>query len=278
MKITCPNCAASGNIPEHGIPDEGRFLSCPKCNHGFTVHKPRAGTDAYLVDTCPACAYSTFGEERFDTCPKCGVIVKAHVERQREEQSRAREQELLTRKYTGSDDPAIPEQEATPVAALVDKLHPVTLIGWACGLVSCVILVMGIWGLIEYSPAEIQAQLTAQREEPVSAWYVFSHHGLIPWIETLYGGAALLASFFFIQQKSVSLQLLSWLLRAAMVFIPLYQVIIFIVWIQEPIPHSLLGYFVEIINILFMTALCGIPIYLLHHFLGDKRVTSVVNQ
>lgn len=276
MKITCPNCNAIGNIPEHDIPDEGRFLSCPKCKHGFTVHKPRPGGDAYLVDTCPACAYSTFGEERFSTCPMCGVIVKNHVERQREEQARVRDQELLDKKFIRDDAPPPPEGESSPVADFVDNLHPVTLIGWGCAAAACIILGMGLWGLIEYNPTEIQAQLTAQREEPVSAWYVFSHFGLMPWIETLYGGAAMLAALFFIQHKLLSLQLLSWLLRAAFVFIPLYQVVSFIVWVQEPIPHSMLGYFVEIINILFMTALWGIPLFLLHYFLGNKRVTSVV--
>jgi predicted Zn finger-like uncharacterized protein len=276
MRITCPNCNATGNIPEHEVPEEGRFLSCPKCKHGFTVQKPRAGSDAYLVDSCPACAFSTVGEERFSTCPMCGVIVKTHIERQREEQARAHDQELLTKKYTSNDSPAAPEAESSPVAEFVDNLHPVTLVGWGCALAASIILAIGLWGLIEYNPAEIQAQLTSQLEEPVSGWYVFSHHGLMPWIETLYGGTALMAALFFIQHKLFSLRLLSWVLLAVLAFIPLYQVVNFIIWIQEPIPHSLLGYFVEIINILFMTALWGIPIFLLHRFLGDKRVTSVV--
>ncbi|HEY3309105.1 MAG TPA: hypothetical protein VGJ93_11675, partial [Desulfuromonadaceae bacterium] len=234
--------------------------------------------DAYLVDTCPACAFSTFGEERFSTCPTCGVIVKTHVERQREEQTRSRDQELLAKKYSCSDAPAPAEAESSPVADFVDNLHPVTLIGWGCAAAAGVILAIGLWGLIEYNPAEIQAQLTSQREEPVSAWYVFSHHGLMPWIETLYGAATLLTAFFFIKQKLISLQLLTWLFRGAMAFIPVYQVASFIVWVYQPIPHSMLGYFIEIVNILFMTALWGIPIFLLHRFLEDKRVTSVVRQ
>lgn len=278
MKITCPNCSAIGNIPEHDIPEEGRFLSCPRCKHGFTLQKPRASSDAYLVDTCPACTFSTFGNDRFSTCPKCGVIVKAHVERQREEQERVREQELLTRKFTREDELTSPVDDSTPVSEFVDNLHPVKIIGWGCASAAIVILLIGLWGLIEYNPAEIQAVLASQREESVSSWYVFSHYGLLPWIETIYGVAALMVSFLFIQQKFLSLRLLSWLLRAAMVFIPVYQIATFIIWIQEPISHSMLGYFIEIINILFMTALTVIPICLLHRFLGDKRVTSVIMQ
>lgn len=276
MKISCPNCHANGSIPEHEIPDEGRFLTCPRCKHGFTITKPRAGNDDYLVDTCPACAYSTFGEERFSVCPKCGAIAKTAIDRQREEQIRAREQELLTRKFGRDDDAPPPEPETSQVAAFVDKLHPVALIGWGCALVAVIILGMGIWELLQYDQGAIREQLAAQREEPVSVWYVFAHYGLLPWIETLYGVAALASAFFFIQQREISLKLLSWMLRAALVFIPVYQVICFVNWILEPIPHGLLGYFVEILNILFLSALWGVPLFLLDRFLKDKRVTSVV--
>ena len=72
MKISCPKCNASGSIPDHEVPESGRFISCPRCNEGFTVTKPRAGNDVYLVDTCPSCGFSTFGDETFGTCPKCG--------------------------------------------------------------------------------------------------------------------------------------------------------------------------------------------------------------
>lgn len=278
MKISCPNCNASGSIPEHEIPAEGRFLSCPRCKHGFTVTRPRAGGDDYLVDTCPVCAYSTFGEERFAACPKCGVIVKTAIERQREEQTRAREQELLTRKFSRDEVALPPEDYTSPVTAFVDNLHPVTLIGWGCALAAIIILGMGVWQLLQYNPGEIREQLVAQRDEQVSMWYVFAHYGLLPWIKTLYGGVALASSLFFIQQKEIALKLLSWTLRAALVFVPVYQVTEFVNWVLEPIPHVLLGYFVEIINILFVSALWGIPIFLLDRFLKDKRVTTVVRQ
>lgn len=121
MKINCPNCNASGNIPEYGIPDEGRFLSCPSCKHGFTINKPRSTNNAYLVDTCP----------------KCGMIVKVYVERQREELASARGQVLLGDKFTSQN--PVPPAEPVPssVGDFVDNLHPVVLIGWRCGLAAC---------------------------------------------------------------------------------------------------------------------------------------------
>ena len=60
MKITCPQCGANGNLPDHEIPEEGRFLSCPKCKHGFDVKKPKATVNEYLVDVCPAYLLSFF--------------------------------------------------------------------------------------------------------------------------------------------------------------------------------------------------------------------------
>jgi predicted Zn finger-like uncharacterized protein len=106
MKITCPECGDSGNLPDHEIPEEGRFLNCPKCKHGFDVKKPKATVNEYLVDVCPACSYSTFGDESFGTCPKCGVFIKSFIDRQREEMARVREQELLNRKFSRDISPA----------------------------------------------------------------------------------------------------------------------------------------------------------------------------
>jgi len=148
MKISCPKCGASGNLPDHEIPEEGRFLNCPKCKTGFDVKKPRATSNEYLVDACPACAYSTFGDERFSTCPKCGVFIKTFVDRQREEMARARDQELLTRKFARDTAPvpsmpiiqsssmaapaATPVSESIAIGEFIENLHPVNLVGWGC--------------------------------------------------------------------------------------------------------------------------------------------------
>lgn len=276
MKIVCPNCNANGTIPDHEISEQGRFLSCPRCNHGFTIKKPRAENNAYVVDTCPSCNYSTFGDESFSTCPKCGVMVKAFVERQREEAQRLRDQQLLAKKFSHAAAPPPSEQETTVVADFVETLHPVNLIGWWASLAAVIILGMGLWGLLEYHGSDIQAQLSAQRDEPVSAWYVFLHYGVLSWVKTLYGLALLAAGVLFMKRSAQSLKILSQLLWAAIFFVPLYFVTGFVVWVMEPIPHSMSGYFSEVLNIILMTALWCIPQFLLVRFLSDRRITSVI--
>jgi len=47
-------------------------------------------------------------------------------------------------------------------------------------------------------------------------------------------------------------------------------------WWIEPISHTWGGYLFGGFNILFMTALVGIPLYLLITYLDDKRIKSVV--
>jgi predicted Zn finger-like uncharacterized protein len=276
MKIVCPNCNASGTIPDHEISDQGRFLNCPRCRHGFTIRKPRPEGNAYLVDTCPSCSYGTFGEEPFSTCPKCGVVVKAFVERQREEAQRLRDQELLTNKFSHNEAPLPPEQETTAVADVIETLHPVNLIGWGTSLAAVIIAVMGLWGLVGYYGSDIQVQLSAQRDEPVSAWDVFLHYGALHWVESLYGAALLAAGVLFLRRNAQSIKMLSQLLWAAIFFVPVYFAAGFVVWVMEPIPHSVSGYIIEVVNIALMTALWCIPLFLLVRFLADRRITSVV--
>jgi predicted Zn finger-like uncharacterized protein len=292
MKITCPKCGASGNLPDHEIPEEGRFLSCPKCKHGFDVKKPKATANDYLVDVCPACSYSTFGDELFGTCPKCGVVIKAFIDRQREEMNRAREQEILNRKFSRDISPAPmpgvsssasasapappPAAESFAIGEFIDNLHPVNLVGWGCSIVAVAIFITGLLGMFDYYGNDIQAKLTEQREEQVSAWYVFLHYGMIPWIMVLYGGSLLAVSTFFLKRRKQARQALAWLLWAAIAYVPVSMTVSFVRWWIEPISHSWGGYFIGVFNILFITALVGIPLYLLINFLDDKRIKSVV--
>lgn len=277
MKIACPNCSASGDIPVHEIPLEGRYLTCPRCNHGFTVMKPPPEADDYLVETCPACYFSSFGMEQFGTCPKCGVVVKTFIERQRAEKQMIKEQELLGNRFLREEPPVSEQETVSPVEGFMDSLHPVNLVGWGCGLAALIILALGLMGLLDYDTGLLKTQLSAQRDEQVSSWYVFIHFGLLPWLKTLYGLVVLGTVFFFQQHKAISIKVLSFLLRMLLGFVPLYLVVCFVGWVMQPIPHSIVGYFVEIINIIFMTALFGIPLFILDRFLRDKRIVSIVN-
>lgn len=276
MKITCPKCGANGTIPDHEVPESGRFISCPRCNEGFTVTKPRAGNDVYLVDTCPSCSFSTFGDETFSTCPKCGVSVKTFIERQREEQLQKRNQELLGKKLNNIETAPPPEVSAAPVADFIENLHPVNLISWGTALVAIVVLGLGLWGLIEYDSAKIRALLLEQTDGQVSGLYVFLHYGLQHWIKLLYGLSALAVSVLFMKRLKTGLRAMSGLLWATIVLVPLIYIVVFINWVLAPISHTAGGYFIEILNMLVMSALAGVPLYLLEQYLHDRKITSVV--
>lgn len=277
MKISCPKCNASGSIPDHEIPESGRFISCPRCNEGFTVNKPRAGSDAYLVDTCPSCGFSTFGDETFGTCPKCGVAIKTFIERQREEQRLKHNQELLGKKLNNAE-AAPPEAEVTttPVADFIDNLHPVNLIGWGVAAVAIVVLGLGLWGMIGYDSSKIQTLLLEERDEQVSGFYVFLHYGLIHWVKVLYGASSMAVSVLFMKRLKIALKALSYLLWTTIVLVPLLYIISFIYWIIAPIPHTISGYLINCMEIIFIGALVGVPLYLLGQFIQERKVTSVV--
>jgi predicted Zn finger-like uncharacterized protein len=299
MKITCPQCGASGSIPDHEIPEEGRFLSCPKCKHGFDVKKPKAAANEYLVDVCPACAYSTFGDERFSACPKCGVNIKAFIDRQRVEQARAREQEILNRKFSrdisplatpgGSPSVPLPSPPADQIPAsggvaigeFIENLHPVNLIGWGTGLGAVVILLMGVFGLFDYYGTDYLSKLSEENielgiEERVSALNVFFHYGLVPWIETLYGISLLAVATFFLQKQAQAREGLAWLLWAFIAYVPAYYLVVMISHFFKPIRPSFGTFAFEFLLMIVVSALVGGPLYLLINFLEDKRITSVV--
>ncbi len=298
MKISCPKCGASGNLPDHEIPEEGRFLSCPKCKHGFDVKKPRATTNEYLVDVCPACAYSTFGDERFGTCPKCGVFIKTFVDRQREEMARARDQEILNRKFSrdtapvpsmpipsgSSSSPAAPAPKAEPGVAIgefIENLHPVNLIGYGTALVAVVILLMGIFGMFNYYGTDFQAKISEENialgiEVRVSALNIFMHHGLVPWIELFYGASLLAVAVLFLQKQAQARQALGWLLWGLIAYVPAYYLVVIVSFFFKEVKPSFLTYLFEFLQMIAISALVGFPLYMLINFLDDKRIKSVV--
>lgn len=277
MKISCPKCNASGSIPEHEIPESGRFISCPRCNEGFTVTKPRSGNDVYLLDTCPSCGFSTFGDEPFSSCPKCGVVVKTFVERQREEQLVKRNQELLGKKLNNCEtSPPQPEVAATTVADLIDTLHPVNIISYAVAAVAIAALGMGLWAIIGYDSSKTAALLVEEGNDQSSGLSVFLRYGLFHWAKLLYGVSALAISVLFMKRLKIGLQALRGLLWTTIALVPLMYTISFIYWIVAPIPHSIRGYLVNGMEIIFISTLVGVPLYLLERYLHERTITSVV--
>ena len=42
MRLVCPNCAATYEVPEDAIPDTGRDVQCASCGHGWYFMRPQA--------------------------------------------------------------------------------------------------------------------------------------------------------------------------------------------------------------------------------------------
>jgi predicted Zn finger-like uncharacterized protein len=89
MKIVCPQCNFSRDVPDSQIPDRPVKVTCPKCQQGFSFDKTAAmAANAFDIDfgdspepaaaapeatttTCPACGLA---QPTGDACAGCGVI------------------------------------------------------------------------------------------------------------------------------------------------------------------------------------------------------------
>ena len=294
MRIECPKCKASGNVNDLEIPDDGMMLACPRCQESFRVVKPRKkATSAFATNTCPTCGYSTFCEEVFDECPHCGADVKTAAERKREDAARKREHEILNRNYraeaaaampplpTGSKFPASapePEKPKLNLASFADGFDPVAAVGWGAAACAVLFIAVGGWGVLDYQGTDIQAQLSAQSVEPVSAWQVFWGYGFLPWVELLLGVAILCAAFGFLQRAEWGMPRLQQVVAASLVLVPVYELGQYGVWIAKSISPPWWAYLVELLSALLISALLVVPLYFLLHYLKGNNIKRVYNQ
>lgn len=88
MKIVCPQCNFSRDVPDDKVPDRPVKVTCPKCQQGFSFDKTAAlAAESFDIDfaaspepaaapeatttTCPACGLE---QAAGDACTGCGVI------------------------------------------------------------------------------------------------------------------------------------------------------------------------------------------------------------
>ncbi|TLM65333.1 MAG: hypothetical protein FDZ69_10275 [Deltaproteobacteria bacterium] len=88
MKIACPHCGFSRDVPDDRVPDRPVKVTCPKCQQGFSFDKndtmvagafdatfgdrPAAAAPETAAQTvCPACGLA---QPEGDACAGCGVI------------------------------------------------------------------------------------------------------------------------------------------------------------------------------------------------------------
>lgn len=78
MKIACPHCSFSREVPDGQVPDRPVKVTCPKCRQGFSFDKraatAAAGFDADFgeIPAGSAASSSTPGTDR-TVCPACGL-------------------------------------------------------------------------------------------------------------------------------------------------------------------------------------------------------------
>lgn len=282
MRIECPHCKASGTINDLEIPDEGRYLSCPRCKESFQIKKPRRRmTSAYATNTCPACGYSTCCEEVFDQCPQCGVVVKDLMEQKLARQAQKREQQPAAgplmpplpvggSRYQPSD--AVEERPRLTLAGFANGFEPVAAIGWGAVLLAAVMLGGGLTGVLQYHNTDIQAQLSRQTLEPVSAWLVFWGYGFWPWVATLFGGALLAAAFGFLTRQPWGLRAMEGAVLAAVVLALLYELAGYVVWVVKSIAPPWWAYLVELVSVVLISSLCVVPLLFLLTYLRSDHL------
>jgi hypothetical protein len=165
----------TGKVNELELPPEGRYLDCPRCKNSFHVAKPPdAVRNKRLMNSCPSCRYSTFTDEMFAICPKCGLTADDYQEksrRQRENEQLLHDQEVLNRSYRNPDlikvstEDTVPERTRAPQSVEVPA--------WLCIGGGGALLSYGIIGLANYCSKDWQAVLSEPLLEPVSKLHVF---------------------------------------------------------------------------------------------------------
>ena len=76
MRLTCPHCNFSKEVPEERLPKQPTKVTCPQCKQSFSLPQhpaaePAPEPSAAAQITCPACRTS---QPRSESCVTCGLI------------------------------------------------------------------------------------------------------------------------------------------------------------------------------------------------------------
>lgn len=270
MKIECPSCHLSGKVNEVELPQAGRDLECPRCKKSFHIDKPAApvgGQD--LMNMCPACQYSTFTEEMFAVCPKCGLVASSYREKlrkQKEKELLHHDQEVLYRSHRNPDLVTVLDVENDPGKPAIPQT--VRMTGIACIAAGGMLLVYGISGLMNYYGKDWQAALSEPFVEPVSKTSIFFRLGFIPWLISLYSAYLIaVAGLLLAQMKGARRELLrgAWLGLAMGI---IHEMADFINWLRISSSSPSFSYILTgLMNALFWIAIWSVPALALVRFL-----------
>ncbi len=263
MKIECPSCHLTGTVNEMDFPPEGKDVSCPRCRTTFHVEMP---TDVVLMSLCPACQYSTFSDEVFSVCPKCGLTGKDAQEKKRRQQQaverRRHDEEALSRSFRNPDLVKVPaEEEAQEVVSVPP---PIRITGTLAAAVGAAILGYGLYGLSTYYGKDWQAILSEPLIEPLSKTEVFFRLGFVPWVVTLFGSTLLAVGSFFACLKPWAWKGLRACAWGGIGVVLIREVVNYAEWVRISTGAPSFFYYVTgLLSALLMTALWGAPFFAL---------------
>lgn len=83
MKIICPGCHWSADVPDEKIPPAGVTATCRKCQTRFTVSRPPPPV-AEPAFSCPNCGTV---QAVSDTCVQCHIVFAKYAEKQRQKEA-----------------------------------------------------------------------------------------------------------------------------------------------------------------------------------------------
>jgi predicted Zn finger-like uncharacterized protein len=219
MKIECPECKLVGSIDDAVVPATGIAMTCPRCKARFVAQRPESGAGGEAqLDTCPSCQYATFSEDKFSTCPQCGLVVADYqrqlragrvAEKRRQPPAEAvpaltpeqqRHEDEARRKY-GLDQGAGQGGDAPVLAG--DPPAPLLIVGWGTMAVAVGLLVYGASCLSDYGSRLrlAEAALLAGDDAP-SSLALFGRFALFPILMMVYAVAlGWLANRFLARQR-----------------------------------------------------------------------------
>lgn len=213
------------------------------------------------MSMCPVCQFSTFTDEMFAVCPKCGLVgseYRQNIRKLKENDQLRRDEDLLSRSHRNPDLVAPPQDEA--VSEFSRAPQPIRVTGWVCVAAGGTLLLYGLSGLVAYYSKDWQAVLSEQLLEPVSATSVFFRMGFIPWLFTLFSAYFIATATFFLRLRSGSLQRLKECALAGLGLGVIHEAVDFIKWVEISSSTPSVNYFITgILSTLFWVALWSAP-------------------
>ena len=277
MKIECPSCHLGGKVNDLEFPPEGREFKCPRCKAAFHVNKPAAPDGRQeVMNMCPACQYSTFTDEMFSVCPKCGLVAGEYGEKIRKTQEAdllRHDRELLTRSHRNPDLVVpLPDDAVTEVARAP---QPILITAWSCMAISGALLFYGLNGLLTYYSKNWEEVLSEQLLEPVSGLSVFFRMGFMPWLITLFSVYVIFSAIQFLRLQPGSLRRMHECAWAGIALGVIHEIVDFIKWVEISSSNPSLFYFLTgVLSSLFWILLWSVPSIVLIWHLRSNGISS----